>query len=356
MKRTYPANIDGQIFHIDEDAFALLKNYLEQLKQTFTGIEGQEIVADIESRIREHFACRIDSGANVIVFSDVNDVIATMGRPEQLREEPQDYSREEDTAGTATEKETSGEENDMRTSRPFISINLPSRKSLYRNMQDKVFGGVFGGLALYLGGWNANIMRLLFAIITCFSYFWPLTIIYLIAWMIIPPALTPRQILKMKGTPMNVDTVGRAVVETAVTPPPYNDSRNESGFFPTIFSIAGKCLMGLFAIVAGSVAFVSIVATMVIGVGSIALAGFANASILKGFDLGPEYIGWSGIGAILCGITFIAVVSSALVWGACSVIFHLRSMTLKTIITLIIISTMLLIATIVFFAISNSSF
>ena len=75
MKRTFSANIDGQIFHIDEDAFNLLNNYLEQLRQTFHGNEGSEIVGDIESRIRELFSERIGAGARVIVISDVNNVI-----------------------------------------------------------------------------------------------------------------------------------------------------------------------------------------------------------------------------------------------------------------------------------------
>ncbi|MDE6612135.1 MAG: hypothetical protein K2K22_06195 [Muribaculaceae bacterium] len=52
MKRSYPTNVDGQIFYIDEDAFLLLQNYLQQLKITFSGEEGGDIVADIDSLIR----------------------------------------------------------------------------------------------------------------------------------------------------------------------------------------------------------------------------------------------------------------------------------------------------------------
>lgn len=87
MKKAYPANIDGQIFYIDDDAFQLLNSYLDQLRATFRGEEGEEIVNDIESRIRELFAARTSAGANVIVLADVNKVIATMGRPEDLSQE-----------------------------------------------------------------------------------------------------------------------------------------------------------------------------------------------------------------------------------------------------------------------------
>ena len=53
MKRTYPTNIDGQIFYIDDDAFELLQNYLKQLKITFSGTEGEEIVGDIDDEYDE---------------------------------------------------------------------------------------------------------------------------------------------------------------------------------------------------------------------------------------------------------------------------------------------------------------
>lgn len=53
MKRTFTANIDGQVFHIDEDAYRLLQEYLDQLRLVFGSEEGPEIVADIETRIRE---------------------------------------------------------------------------------------------------------------------------------------------------------------------------------------------------------------------------------------------------------------------------------------------------------------
>lgn len=55
MKRTFPVNINGKVFYIDEDAYELLQNYLDQLRATFPGSEGDEIVSDIESRISELF-------------------------------------------------------------------------------------------------------------------------------------------------------------------------------------------------------------------------------------------------------------------------------------------------------------
>lgn len=88
MKKTFPVNINGKIYYIDEDAYELLQNYLTQLRHTFTGGEGEEIVGDIECRIAEHFDERVEAGAGAIVYADVNNVIETMGRPEDLGEAP----------------------------------------------------------------------------------------------------------------------------------------------------------------------------------------------------------------------------------------------------------------------------
>lgn len=99
MKRTFTANIDGQVFHIDEDAYRLLQEYLDQLRLVFGSEEGPEIVADIETRIREHFSERIAGGCEVIVLADVNKVISTIGRPEELNGAGGDKG--EDSAGAA---------------------------------------------------------------------------------------------------------------------------------------------------------------------------------------------------------------------------------------------------------------
>ncbi len=47
MKRTFPTNIDGRVFYIDDDAYNVLNQYLSELRNAFKGEEGAEIVADI---------------------------------------------------------------------------------------------------------------------------------------------------------------------------------------------------------------------------------------------------------------------------------------------------------------------
>lgn len=336
MKRTYPVNIDGQIFYIDEDAYQLLNNYLEQLRITFTGAEGAEIVSDIESRIREHFTMRANEGAGVIVIADVNKVIETMGRPEDLSE------NEETNAGDAPRSQSKNDHNEW----PF-SISLPKSKRLYRNMDNKIFGGVFGGLAMYLG-WNANIMRLLYAVLTCVSYFWPFTIIYLLAWMIIPPAITPKQILEMRGEPVSVDTLGQAVMAGTPTPPPYYGAE-EKNFFTTVFGIIGKCLMGFLALIAGAVSFGSLIGALTISAGAVGMGIFHNAAILSrmGFDMHPNMLGLAL--ASIFALLFIVVLFGSIAWGATAIIFHTKGLGKTGRWTVFILSIMLLVAAIVLF-------
>lgn len=335
MKRSYPTNIDGQIFYIDEDAFILLQNYLQELRNTFSGTEGAEIVGDIESRIRELFAEKIDRGAAVIVIEDVNTVIATMGRPEELTDDSDEPRRQ----CHSEERECTNDS----ASRPLFS--LPTHRKLYRNMQNKVFGGVFGGLGCYLG-WNANIMRILFAVLTCLTYFWPCVLIYLVLWMIVPPAVTPRQILQMNGDPVNVDTVGQTVIattETGTTPPPIN--ANEDGnFIKMFFRASAKIIMGFIGVLAGIVDFVLIVAFIAGLIGSIAWLVFNNPIIFQGIGIfnHPHFF----LGATMA-MTWIAVgiiAFSALVWTSLCFLSDTKPASRPVVITTLIIE-MLLIAT-----------
>ncbi len=67
MKKTVTINISGIIFHIDEDAFNRLNNYLETIKGYFTNSEGRdEIISDIETRIAEMLQTKINENKQVI--------------------------------------------------------------------------------------------------------------------------------------------------------------------------------------------------------------------------------------------------------------------------------------------------
>ncbi len=82
MKKTTDINIAGQLFRIDEEAWEILKRYLDHVSARFTTEQGgDETVADIEARIAEIFG-----GGNepptLVSKQMVNDMINIMGAPE----------------------------------------------------------------------------------------------------------------------------------------------------------------------------------------------------------------------------------------------------------------------------------
>lgn len=335
MKRSFQANIDGQVFYIDEDAYTLLNTYLHQLGNTFHGDEGVEIVADIESRIRELFTERISSGSMVIVLSDVQNVIAIMGRPEEIDNESNHY--QERHAETVYE-EPVGEKTAGTPPPPtkpkmiWTSISWLKHR-LFRNMQDKVFGGVFGGLGAYLG-WNTNIMRLLYVCLALITYLWPLTLLYLIAWMVIPPAVTPRQVLEMKGEPVNVDSIG----QTLISPPVYQEDAGH--IITNALKVSAKVLMAFVGLFAGLSVFGCIAAFLAVGAGMIAFGAFGSFAILDGFDLFMAYDlpqMWARLWMIMTALLLGMLVMGSLLWTSCCVVFKTRGASRSTMIAGLIV-------------------
>jgi phage shock protein PspC (stress-responsive transcriptional regulator) len=324
MKRTFTANIDGQVFHIDEDAYRLLQEYLDQLRLVFGSEEGPEIVADIETRIREHFSERIAGGCEVIVLADVNKVISTIGRPEELNGAGGDKG--EDSAGAA-----------LPPPAPVAEPQRPARKKLFRSMQNKLLGGVFGGIALYLG-WNANIMRLLFALLACFTYVWPCILLYLFAWMIIPPATTVADRLKSEGLPVNPQTLG----QNMAAQPAAND--NEPGFWTTLFGFVIKVLMSLVGLVAVICAIASLVGFAAVATGLIAFLCVDSVGILDAFGFPLHPFAGLAVAAALVWLAFALVISMALCWVSSTVVFRTKSAGRGGAITIAVLSLVLLCA------------
>lgn len=344
MKRSFATNVDGQIFYMDEDAFNLLQDYLHQLKDTFKGTEGEEIVADIESRIRELFAEKISAGASGIVIADVQNVIERMGRPEDINGEAE-YS----DAGTESASETA---NTSATPPPFdesqrsvhtFSFSIPSNgKKLYRSSKDHVFGGVFGGLAVYLG-WNANIMRILYAALAVFTYFVPCALIYLIAWMIIPEARTPRQKLQMYGEPVNVGTLGEAVIrESGATPPPLDEEERENGL-GTVLRVLGNCVAGVVGVFSGIIVFGLIISILVVVTSIISAVFFNYTELLGALELFDK--GWQFMALVCCSLVLALTVFGAILWGCSAILFNVRKAT-KSVMIIGLVSCVILIAAI----------
>ena len=56
MDKTININIAGTLFQIDEEAFRILRDYLQAINNRFRNVQGgNETIEDIESRIAEIF-------------------------------------------------------------------------------------------------------------------------------------------------------------------------------------------------------------------------------------------------------------------------------------------------------------
>ena len=92
MKKSFEVNLGGRLFNMNEDAYELLNEYIEQLRNTFSGKDGgDEIIADIEVRLGELCETRMREGsARIVDFSMIDEFITRMGRPESLAQESAD--------------------------------------------------------------------------------------------------------------------------------------------------------------------------------------------------------------------------------------------------------------------------
>lgn len=340
MKKTFPVNINGKVYYIDEDAYALLQNYLSQLRATFPGEEGIEIVNDIECRISELFDERMTGGMAVIVMADVNYVIETMGRPEDLGEVPGPEAHGTDASGAS--------DGQGPVPPPFYNAvpdsaedARPHRK-LYRDERHKVFGGVLAGLGQYLN-WDVTILRVLVVILALATKLIPCIILYLIAWLVIPPARTSRQILEMQGQPVNLSTVGHNVIDSATPPPaPVPGGNDFAKFINTCFSLVAKFFLALFAFAGGVAAFACGVIALVVIAGMICVALGYSVEFISDYAFGyrsPFIWGW-GMALLMLAI---ALPAGALLWAGCTVLFKAPSISRSAVVVGLIIEVLLIV-------------
>ena len=86
MKKTITVNLGGRAFQITEDAYAQLSDYLSSIADCLKNHEGgEEITADIESRISELCEERLQHNSiRIIDCGLVNDMIKRIGNPENM--------------------------------------------------------------------------------------------------------------------------------------------------------------------------------------------------------------------------------------------------------------------------------
>lgn len=168
MDKTISINIGGSLFQVDEEAFHILRDYIQAISKRLRNVPGgNETIDDIESRIAEIF--RSQKGlAGVITRQNVEEMISVIGKPEEFDTEPEmSY---------------------------VYSEKVPKR--LYRNPDDSVISGVCGGLGIYFNT-DPVLFRILFVIFTLF--FATGLLIYLVLWIAVPVANSEAKKKEMHG-------------------------------------------------------------------------------------------------------------------------------------------------------------
>ena len=94
MNKTVNINLGGLFFHIDENAYKTLKNYLKSIALSLSDdAQGKdEIIKDIELRIGELLLEKITKERQVVDEENIQDIISIMGQPEEYEgEEDEGY-------------------------------------------------------------------------------------------------------------------------------------------------------------------------------------------------------------------------------------------------------------------------
>lgn len=182
MNKTIIININGTVFHIEEDAYEVLKNYMTDVKRHFmNSADSLEITTDIENRIAEMFnELLAHENKQVIVEQDVNTIISQMGTVA-------DFERsEQDTEPSFTDTYYSG----------------AATRRLFRDPDDHLIAGVCAGIANYFDIDKVWI-RLAFALIILAGGAGIL--LYIILWVVVPKAVTRADRMSMKGEKQNLE-------------------------------------------------------------------------------------------------------------------------------------------------------
>lgn len=289
MKKIININLSGRVIPIEDAAYETLQRYIESLRRYFANEEGRdEIINDIESRVAELMNDRVRRGAAAVTETDMEEIISAMGRVEDFAEvDAEDAATGAGTTATAYTTTTkqrfkgrlyrdtsdkilggvcSGIANYLNVDPAIIRllfaiitfggfgfgfflyivawIVLPARnldtyvgKRLFRNPDDRIIGGVAGGLGAYFNikPWA---VRLIFAaplVLNIFfstihgifghwdgpffpnvfigSFTGTFILAYIILWIVLPEARSPYEKMEMRGERVDVNRIRQNVQE-----------------------------------------------------------------------------------------------------------------------------------------------
>ena len=294
MNKTVNINLGGMIFHIDENAYQKLQNYLNAVRRSFAGASGEdEIVSDIESRIAELFSEKLQHDKQVVSNKEIEEVIEVMGQPEDYMVDEDIFEDEPRATKTSSHK----------------------KRKFYRDTDNKYIGGVSAGLGHYFGI-DALWVRLLW--VALFFTLGTGILFYILLWILIPAAETTAEKIAMTGDPVNISNIEKKIKEgfdtasESVKNVDYEKfgSKAQSGI-SSFFDAIGSVIMSLFKVFGKFVGIILIlvgtitVIGLFIGMFTMSSFEFFNLPLITEWDLydhAPVWPVW-----IISILTFFAV-------------------------------------------------
>ncbi|MFS8615566.1 MAG: PspC domain-containing protein [Solitalea sp.] len=308
MNKTVNINISGLVFHIEEDAYDALQKYMHEIKLYFSrSAEDTEVVTDIENRIAEMFSELLKEGSReVIVLGDVETIIAQIGRVSDFQESAED-------AGEGAPADTASE-----------AAGAEAPRRLFRDPDDKKLGGVCAGISHYFD-WDPVWLRVITALLTIFTS-GIVAVVYIILWMVMPPARTLADKMAMKGQRFHLSNFRKSFdEEMSGVKATFNQLKNDVSnpgnatsfkklmnelidLLVRLIRGIGKVLLPIIAVILIAMGAIWLISTVVSIVG---LSGFYRSDLAGGFPLNivePQY----QTGFIVSAIAVIAIPAIAL--------------------------------------------
>ena len=191
MQKVVKVSISNIAFTLEQDAHELMQDYLERLQIHYESSPNcGEILSEIESRIAELLSER-GYRDKVVPPETVQEIIGILGRPEDFDGESEEEQR-------------------------------TTKKRVYRDPDNKILGGVCGGLGAYFSV-DPLIFRIAFAVWVFFFFWleifgdwgWGMSVLgmfaYIVLWIAMPEARTVEQRYNMKGGSVSLKDIQKSM-------------------------------------------------------------------------------------------------------------------------------------------------
>ena len=278
-------------YDIEVNAKKQLEKYIKSL-ETYT--QDAEVLADIEIRITELLAERNVAAGAVISTEDVAAIRKQLGEPYEFANEDGDIA-----VGAIDDKD--------------------DNRRFYRSLDDAVLGGVLSGIAGYFKV-NPLWTRLIFILVAFISFGLALPL-YVILWIIVPPARTAAEKLQLAGKPVTLESIRELNIEAETS-----QTRSVAPVLKRILGIA----FGITSIVA---AVTTLVMTVWAAIVVLWHGGIARISDnLFGPGNQDAWLGWLVFWLIIAGMLLLTALFSIIAYA-----FLAKKLTKRMIVTSIVI-------------------